>query len=217
MSLEITVRGTAQRSYPAERAVIELTAAVEGPDKDQVFKAVTAVQKPLTAQLGELADRGSVVTWSSDQVRIYSQRPWGPDGTRLGPTHYAHVGATAEFADFERLSGFIDYWAGRDGVEIDGIAWDVSAKNRRAHEADVRRMAVDDAVLKAQAYSDALRRGRVQAIQLADPALLRPSRGDSIMAMTGSSRGGVGSAAQVRLIPEAIVITVDVDAKFVAD
>lgn len=92
----------------------------------------------------------AATTWSSEQVRVYSQRPWGPDGERLCLTHYANIVARAEFIDFERLSGFLDYWAGKDGVQIDGVTWDVTAKNRRSYESEVRRSAVDDAVAKAQ-------------------------------------------------------------------
>ena len=77
-----------------------------------------------------------------------------------------------EFTDFERLSGFVDYWAGKDGIEIDGIVWDVTVRNRRAYESDVRKAAVDNAITKAQAYADAVRRGRVTALQIADPGML---------------------------------------------
>ena len=64
--------------------------------------------------------------------------------------HVARVQIGAEFVDFERLSGFLDYWSGIEGVEVGGIAWDVRVKNRRSYEAEVRKAAVDDAVAKAQ-------------------------------------------------------------------
>lgn len=216
MTLEITVRGSAEKRFPAERAVVALSAALEGHDKDQVYKEAVAIQEPITHQLGELVDRGAATTWSSDQVRVYSQRPWGPDGQRLRLTHYANVGISAEFVDFERLSGFLDYWGGKDGIEIGGVSWEVTPRNRRSYESDVRRSAVDDAVTKAQAYSDALRRGRVHAVELADPGMLNPDAGGPVPRMLTASMD-LGGGPQLQMTPEDIVICVEVDAKFITE
>ena len=68
--------------------------------------------EPLILQLRELADKGAVSTWSNDQVRVYSHRPWVGDGVRGELQHVARLHIEAEFTDFERLSGFVDYWAG---------------------------------------------------------------------------------------------------------
>lgn len=217
MTLEITVRGSAEKRYPAERALVAISAAVEGHDKDQVYKEAVALQEPLTGQLAELVARGSVTTWASDQVRVYSHRPWGEDGRRLRLVHHANIAARAEFTDFEKLSGFLDYWAGKDGVEVGGVTWDVTPKNRRAFESDIRRAAVDDAVLKAQSYADALRRGRVHAVQLADPGMLQNDPGHPQPMMMKASLDRVGDGPQLELTPEDIVIHVEVDAKFITD
>ncbi|WP_396048749.1 SIMPL domain-containing protein [Aeromicrobium sp. UC242_57] len=125
----------------------------------------------------------------------------------------------AEFNDFERLSGFLDHWSGVDGVEISGISWDVTAKNRRIYEAEVRKAAVDDAVAKAQSYADAVRRGRVVAAQLADPGMLGSS-GDAPVAMMKSASADMmraGGGPELSFAPEEIVIAVEVDARFTAE
>lgn len=216
MAVDITVRGEAEGRYPAERAVVTLTAAVETADKQQAYDQATAAQQAVTAQLTELADRDAVLDWSSDQVSVSSYRPWRDNGERGNPVHVARVEIVAEFSDFNRLGGFIDYWAGRDGVEIAGIVWDVLASNRRMYEAGLRRAAVDDAVNRAQTYADALRRGRVVATRVADPGLLdaggapRPYalKMESTVADTGGS---------LQLTPEPVRIHVAVDAGFTAD
>ncbi len=217
MTLEITVRGMAEKHYQAERALVVLAAAVEGHEKDQVYNEAVALQEPLTGQLAELVARGSVTTWSSDQVRVYSHRPWGDDGRRLRLVHHANISARAEFTDFEKLSGFLDYWAGKDGVEISGVSWDVTAKNRRTYESDIRRAAVDDAVLKAQSYADALRRGRVHAVELADPGMLQNEPGNPQPMMMKASFDTAESGPQLEMRPEEIVICVEVDAKFLTE
>jgi uncharacterized protein YggE len=219
MTLEITVRGSAEQQYPAERAIVSMAAAVEGPDRKQVYEDAVAIHEPLTSQLRDLVELRAVGPWSSDQVRVFSHRPWEADGKRGAMVHVARVGVSAEFTDFERLSGFLDFWSGKEGVEVSGIGWDVSVKNRRAYEAEVRKAAVDDAVVKAQAYANAVRRGKVVAVQLADPGMLNHGGdgGGVIPMMAKSGFADASEGPQLDLTPAEIVISVEVDARFVAE
>jgi uncharacterized protein YggE len=217
MTLEITVRGSAEQRFAAERATVTLAASIESTDKQQVYDDAVAVLEPLVMQLRELADRGAVSTWSSDQVRVYSHRPFSPDGTRGELQHVARLQISAEFTDFERLSGFVDYWAGRDGIEIDGVAWDVTVRNRRSYESDVRKAAVDNAINKAQAYADAVRRGRVIAVQIADPGMLNGDGEQSPIPLMMTSAVAADGSSELDLTPDEIVIHVEVDAHFTAD
>lgn len=217
MVVEITVRGEAEARYPAERAVVTLAAAVESAERQQAYDQATAVQQAITAQLTELADRGAVTNWSSGQVGVSSHRPWSDDGApKADRVHAARVEIVAEFSDFGRLGGFVDYWAGRDGVEIAGIIWDILDRNRRAYEAELRRAAVDDAVNRAQAYADALRRGRVVATRIADPGLLDTGGGPQPYALRMEAVGA-DAAGGLQLTPEPVRIHIAVDAGFRAD
>ena len=219
MTLEITVRGSAEQRFAAERATVTLESAIESPDKQHVYDEAVSVLEPLVLQLRELADRGAVSTWASDQVRIYSHRPWGPEGTRGDLQHVARLRITAEFVDFERLSGFVDYWAGRDGIEVNGVEWDVTVRNRRSYEAEVRKAAVDHAITKAQAYAVAVRRGRVVALQIADPGMLNGSgeRTPEPLYLAAAAMDDRDGRSRLDLTPEDIVIHVEVDAHFAAD
>lgn len=217
MALEITVRGSAEQRFAAERATVTLAAAIENTDKQQVYDDAVAVLEPLVLQLRELSDLEAVSTWVSDQVRVYSHRPWTSEGVRGELQHVARLQISAEFTDFERLSGFVDYWAGKDGVEIGGIDWDVSVRNRRAYESDVRKAAVDNAITKAQAYADAVRRGRVSALQIADPGMLNGSGEPPPIPFTMAAADGPDTASDLDLTPDEIVIHVEVDAHFEAD
>ncbi|MBC7630124.1 SIMPL domain-containing protein [Aeromicrobium sp.] len=218
MTLEITVRGSAEQHHPAERAVVSLAVAREGADKKAVFEGSVAIQEPLTSQLRGLVDLHAVTTWSSDQVRVYSHRPWDSAGKRGDTVHVARVNVQAEFTDFERLSGFLDFWSGTEGVEVEGVTWDVTPKNRRTYEDEARKAAVDDAVSKAQSYANAVRRGKVVAQHLADPGMLTsqtdaPAR----MMVTSAVMDSRDGHPTLDLTPEHIVIHVDVDARFLAD
>lgn len=219
MTLDITVRGSAEQHHPAERALVALTASIEGSDKQQAFAVALAIQQPLSGQLDELAATEAVQSWSSDQVRVFSHRPWVGDGQRGPVVHVAKLEVRAEFTDFERLSGFLDHWSGVEGVEISGVVWDISAKNRRVYEGEVRKTAVDDAVAKAQAYANAVRRGKVVAVQIADPGMLTGSgeTPPSAFYKTASFDASGGPGPVLALTPEEIVIRVEVDARFRAD
>ena len=216
MVVEITVRGEAEARYPAERAIVTLAAAVESAEKQAAYDQATAVQQGVTAQLTELADRSAVIDWSSGQVSVYSHRPWRDNGARGDLVHVARVEITAEFADFDRLGGFVDYWAGRDGVEIAGIVWDVLERNRRVYETDLRLAAVDDAVIRAQTYADALRRGRVVPTRIADPGLLDAGGGPRPYAVRMEA-AAADAGGGLQLTPESIRIHVAADAGFKAD
>lgn len=215
MTLDITVRGSAEQHHRAERATVSLAISIDGPDKQQVFADAVEIQEPLTAQLKELADLHAVTAWSSDQVRIFGHRPWTGDAAPGGVTHVAKLHVRAEFADFERLSGFIDTWSSVEGVEVAEIAWDISGENRRLRESEVRTSAVENAVVKAQGYADALRRGKVAAVHIADRGMLADSGDGSPVPFAAATFSRAdGSGPGLDLTPEQIVIRVEVDARF---
>lgn len=217
MKLDITVRGSAEQRYPAERALVSMAVAIDGTDKERVLRDAVAVQEPLVAQLQSLHERRSVSEWSCDQVRVFSHRPYSPDGTRQPLQHVARIEVRGEFIDFERLSGFLDHWSGREGVEISQVSWDVTVKNRRSYEAEVRKGAVDDAVQKAQVYANAVRKGKVTPVQFADPGMLGGVEGAPAPARLMMARDSGDGGPQLDVTPSEIVIAVDVDARFVAD
>ncbi|MEO6604149.1 MAG: SIMPL domain-containing protein [Aeromicrobium sp.] len=219
MTLEITVRGSAESHHPAERATVSMAAAIEGSDKAKVFADAIALQDPLTTQLKELVELDAVTTWSSAQVRVFSHRPWDQNGKRLDLVRVARVEAVAEFVDFERLSGFLDFWSGKEGIEIIGISWDVTIKNRRSYESEARKAAVDDAVAKAQVYANSVRRGKVVALQLSDPGMLstQPQEYGGAMPKMMMAQADMGGGPSLDLTPDKIVIHVEVDARFSAE
>lgn len=217
MTLDITVRGSAEQRYPAERALVAMAVAIEGTDKAEVFRDAVAVQEPLASQLQELHEGGGVLVWSCDQVRVFSHRPYSPDGTRQQLHHVARIEVRAEFGDFEGMSEFLDHWSGRDGLEIAEVRWDVSARNRRSYEAEVRKAAVEDAVHKAQVFADAVRKGKVVPQQFADPGMLGQPGGTAGPARLALMSDDAGATPELHVTPDEIVIRVDVDARFTAE
>lgn len=213
MSLEITVRGSAEERVPPELAVLSLVVAVEGTDREEVRARAAAAHAPLVAALTGLAEGGSLERWSSDDVRVGSHRPWEGAGRAEVPLHTARLTTEAVFTDLAALDAFVDTWAGHADVELDGVTWDVGHGTRHTCEHAVRRAAVEDAVARAQAYADAVRAGRVTAVRIADPGLLDGHEAQPFALAAKRSSGDDGSLA---LAPTDVVIRAEVHARFVA-
>jgi uncharacterized protein len=213
-ALEIVVRGHARGRYPAERATISLAANMEGSDRDTVYRRALALHNPLGQDLTGLRDAGAVTRWSSDQLRVFSYRP-AADGGRRPLMFRVALKVEAEFVDFEQLSSFLDRWAVEDGVEVGYTHWDVTEEHRIAYEADLRRGAVADASVKAQAFADAAGRGQVSAVQLADPGMLGDGHQDRPMGRAMFASAPMGSPS-LELRPDDIELDISVDARFVA-
>lgn len=214
-ALEIVVRGHASGRYTAQRAMLSLTADFSGTDRDEVYRSAVGVQERVTAALTELEGSDAVSTWHSDSVHVWSYRPVDPKGRPRDLLYVTQIRISAEFVDFERLSAFIDEWAGVEGIDIGGVRWDVTDESRRTHERELRKLAVDDAVSKAQAYADAVGRGPVVAVQLADPDMLPSDPGPMRAMVAGAAPGGSAPALELRA--RDIEISVSVDARFVAE
>src|SRR4051812_1247320 len=74
----ITVQGSHSEWFAAERGTVQVSVAFDGADRAPVFEKATTVAAVVTAELGAMldADAGPVTWWSSDQVRVWSERPW---------------------------------------------------------------------------------------------------------------------------------------------
>ncbi|MUL68466.1 hypothetical protein BOO86_28625 [Mycobacterium sp. CBMA 234] len=217
-ALEVVVRGRARRKYAAERATVAVTATLDDADRTDVYRRAVALQDRLITDLRGLCDAGAVNTWSSDQLRVFSYRPYSKNG-RAPLAFRVDIRVEAEFADFEQLSTFLDRWAVEDGVEIGRIDWDVTEVNRQTYEAELCQEAVRNAAVKARAFAEAAGRGEVTAVQLADPGMLQAQAeydGPRVMAMAAPA-GGAGGGPTLDLRPDDITIGAAVDAKFVAE
>lgn len=212
--LEIVVRGQARGRYRPERGIIHLVVRVEGADKPAVYTRAVEVHADLTRALTDHESAGGVARWSADSVRVYSYRPYSETGERREPVYNTRIRIETEFVDFEKLSEFIDVWASVDAVEIGDIDWDLRDETRRERERELRRAAVDDAILKAQAYSDAVGRGPVTPVLLSDPDMASRVPPSPRRAMPMAVAAGPTPSPSLELRTDDIEIAVAVDARF---
>jgi hypothetical protein len=220
MPTEIIVRGSFSAFRPPERATVHATLGYEGPaiepayervvrDLDTVRSSITPLHKP---------DAGPVTWWSTGQVRTWANRPWNNEGKQLPLVHHASVDIQVKFSDFTALSRWVGgHVTETGGFSLSRIEWALTTEHRDELVAQVHTQAVQDAVTRAQRYSDALALGRVRPVAIGDAGMVcRPPDDSSSPPMMRAMavRGGV--APEIEFAPADIEVSVAVDAKFVA-
>ncbi len=125
-----------------------------------------------------------------------------------------------KFRDFASLSRWVgSHVANTDGFRVSHIEWDLTSKRRKELQRQARTRAVEDAVVKAREYAEALGLGAIRPLALADAGMLganlRPELGGGPAYMrVGAVDGG---APDVELIPQDIEVSAAVDARFVGE
>lgn len=221
----ITVQGEYSAWYPAERATVQAAVHVDGPKRDAVLARAVAASSALRDLIEADFDKeaGPITWWSSDSVRVWSERPWNNDGKQLAPVFHSAIDFTAKFKDFDVLSRWIEAAAAIEGVVVASVSWDLTEATKSSATSEVRSRAVKDAVTKATVYAQSIGLSTVQAIALADPGMLGDPSGGGITpspvfakgAMRAQAFDGVG-APQLALKPEEISVASAVDARFTA-
>ncbi len=220
----ITVQGEHSAWYPAERATVRASIQVDGPKRDAVFASAVSASDAVRTSIETLFDKqtGPITWWSSDSVRVWSDRPWNNEGKQLPLVFHAAVDFSAKFLDFDALSRWVEAVAAIELVTIGSISWDLTDATRTSVTTEVRSRAVKDAVAKATVYAQSIGLGSVTAIALADPGMLGdPSAGGAApapmmrAAMKMQAFDG-GGAPTLALKPEEIAVASVVDARFIA-
>lgn len=220
----ITVQGEYSAWYPAERATVRAGIHVDGPKRDAVFARATGAAEAVRTLIEQSYDKeaGPITWWTSDSVRVWSERPWNNDGKQLPLVFHSAIDFSAKFKDFEALSRWVESVAAIDGVTVGSIEWSLTDGTRTSATSEVRSRAVRDAVTKATVFAQSIGLKSVKAIALADPGMLgdpsggaQPSPVFAKGAMRAQAFDG-GSAPQLALKPEEIAVASTVDARFVA-
>lgn len=220
----ITVQGEHSAWYPAERATAYANVHAWGDARDKVFARATTAADSVRLLIEAIHDpkAGPVTWWSSESVRVWSERPWNNEGKQLDPVFHAAVDFTAKFSDFAALAQWVESAAGIPDTSIGGISWDLTDATRTSVTTEVRSRAVKDAVAKASIFAQSIGLGTVKAIALADPGMLGdPTGGGGAMPapmLRGAMKASAdfGGAPSLALKPEEIAVTATVDARFIA-
>jgi uncharacterized protein YggE len=218
----ITVQGTFSAFYPAERATVAVAVHHDSSTRADAFAATLEAAEEVRASIRavEASDSGVISRWSSNNVQVWNDRPWLPDGGRGEQLFHTREEFSVTFADFARLAAWIEEVAAITGTSVEAIEWSLTAGRRTGATTEVRARAVQDAMTKATVYAQALGLASVRAIAVADPGML----GDQVhgapreqaMFSRVSSAADAGEA-RLSLAPERIEVSAAVDARFSAE
>lgn len=221
----ITVQGEHSAWYPAERATVAASVLTDGPERDHVFARAVESSDALRNLIEGIHDRaaGPITWWSSDSVRVWSERPWNNEGKQVEAVFHAAVDFSAKFSDFDALARWVESAAGIDAVSVSSIEWNLTDATRTSATVEVRSRAVKNAVAKATVFAQSIGLGSVTAIALADPGMLGDPAGSgggmqpvfARSAMSSRIAGGPG-LPELALKPEEIGVAAVVDARFIA-
>lgn len=216
----ITVQGEYEDGRAAERGTVRVLVTYDDASRHEALGLATERHTELVAGLRELqeAPGAPLLRWSSEQLRVWGDRPWSQTGEQLPVVHHAQASLEAEFADPSALSDWVGTVSLRDGVTVEGVSWSLSPETRQQLTEEVSRRAVEEAMAKARRYAAALGLTDLRPVALSDPGMLgdagaSPQPGAPFAARMASADV---SGAPLALKPDLIRVTVQVHARFAA-
>ena len=220
----ITVQGSSSIRHAPERATVSVAVSHDGAARDKVFAETTTAAESITTALRGMLDAasGPVVTWSSDRVAVWSDRPWNNDGKRLPLVFHATIGVRATFSDFEALARWVESTAAISGANVGSIEWELTDDTRDALLTEARTKAVQDAAAKALVYAQAAELTAVTATAIADPGLLGSPDGSpqpfggAPAAPRMFAAKAMSDSAPLAFTPQELEVAAQVDARFLA-
>lgn len=233
--LTINVTGESIISRHPERAVLHLAVKSDGLEQETVSKDVTTTSNDLHQLFKGLSpknDKGysnvdaPVTTFSSTLLRTWSIVPTDDKNKPMARVHHATSSFEVIFRDFSKLSEIAGKLVAHPKVEIDSIDWRLTDATKKALGSESRKLAIRDAVHKANDYAEVIGQ-EVVAVEVTDGGSTSHGRARYMAAAAPAhrSRGLFGSASTemvnasetaLDLNPQQIEFTGSVHVKFEA-
>lgn len=215
--VRFSVSGSASQQLPPERATPLVRLSAEGDDPAAVLRRVTQLHGGLVSQAEEQVSSGAATRWSTSDVWIRTEDRYRPDAAEPLRVQVASADLRVRFRDVPALSSWLADIGGREGVQVQGVQWSLTAATRHDVSRTLRIAAVRDAQQRARDYADALGLADVVLEQLWE-AGLRPGSGSP---ETGLARKSLAFASAdgmqpIELGPEPLEVAEVLTADFVA-
>ena len=175
--LRIEVSGNSSISRRAERAILHVRVANNGPEQMQVSTDVMQSSKQLQAMLkelcprdqaGKLEDGASVTHWSMSTLSTGSHQQYNAKKEENTRVFTANTAFEVKFADFGKLGSVATQLSTLPFISIDRIDWRLTDATRASFATQSRQRAVMDAVEKAKDFAAAVNMENVVAIEISD-------------------------------------------------
>lgn len=162
---EIVVTGSAERRVPADRAVVNMTAPAQGPDRAVVVAQAADTHGSLVGLAQEWVAGGAAESYTADPIATFSNT-WRDEHGQPVTEHHATVTVTLRLTDLERVGSLTLDLAER-GIDPQ-VAWELSPDRRSAELAALRAEAVADATRAATDYAAAIGSPALEISELRD-------------------------------------------------
>lgn len=233
--LVIHVSGESIISRHPERAVLHIAVKSDGPEQETVSKDVTTTSNDLHQLFKGLSPKNDngysnvdapVTTFSSTLLRTWSIVPTDDKNKPLDRVHHATSSFEVIFRDFSKLSEIAGKLVAHPKVEIDSIEWRLTDATKKALGSESRKLAIRDAVHKANDYAEVVGQ-EVVAVEITDggsashvrarymvAAAPAPARGRSLFGASTEMLNDSDTALDLN--PQQIEFTGSVHVKFEA-
>ena len=173
-SVEITVVGHGQATFPPERCTVSLSVRTDGRTAEAAAEPAHRLVKDLTRLIDPLynPEHGPIDDWALDQVRHTRNRPFNHDGEQLPYVYQALASIDVKFSQIDVIDAFVYAVSALDGVDIGRFDWSLTEESSAEKTRQVRALAVQNAVEKAEIYAESVGRSAITALAIADPGLL---------------------------------------------
>lgn len=155
----IVVRGEAHREVPPEQAVFSVTTSARDRDREAVLARIAE----RTAQVRAVVDAYQVERRETGSVQVYPELKRGSEKV---VAYTGSVVTTVTVTEFDGLGEFLLRLAKLDQAAVSGPWWQLRPGSRAG--AEVRKAAVDDALLRATEYAEAVGARLDRLVEIAD-------------------------------------------------
>jgi uncharacterized protein len=194
------------REVEPELATLTVTVAARGKDRQETLTRLTERNQALRQLLDGYAD--AIEKRETSGVYVHPE----VKGSRERVSSYTGtVSTTVTFHDFTQLGDVALTLADQDQTTVYGPNWSLRPDSPAYREA--RRAAIDDALVRAREYADALGARLVSLVELTDAGL---SGDQGARPLTFAARaGGMPGESQLDLDPQLQTVYAAIEARFV--
>lgn len=161
---------------PSRASFLHVVVKSDGPQHETVSKNVTTKSNDLNQLFKELSPKNEngfatvdapVTTFSSTLLRTWSRLTTSDKNRPLDRVYFATSSFEIIFCDFNKLSEIAGKLVAHPNVEIDSIDWRLTDDTKKALGSESRKLALRDAIGKANDYVNVIGR-EVVAVEITD-------------------------------------------------
>ncbi|EXJ57706.1 uncharacterized protein A1O5_12496 [Cladophialophora psammophila CBS 110553] len=223
----IHIQGRATISTTAQRAVLDVHAFDNGPDKNAVSSNVVSTVKSIQADLDQLCPRlengvispsAPVSFYSIASLCISAADEYDNRGHRLEKKLYTAGSKIAiHFRDFACLGEMVVRLSHMPHVELRGISWHLMDAQKAERDEQARLQALEHAMSRAQAYARTIGREKVSCVKIDDIEESWPTSRVRQTARRATSASTFGVGVGIDFEPQLVDVSATLSVEFHAE